>query len=388
MMPTRLLIYVQHLLGVGHVKRAAAIARACTRAGMQVRVVLGGEPVAHIDFGGAEIVALTPVRALDMTFKMLVTGEGQPVNEEVWRGRREALLKTEREFCPDALLVEHFPFGRRQFAAELAPLIGPMRAAKKPVICSVRDVLVDKKDIAKSRKTAAIARASFDRILVHGDPKVLAFERTFPATEAIADLIAYTGYIVEDGAHVPAPGREGEGEVIVSTGGGAVGAPLLTAASEAARAGALAPRTWRLLAGANMPAADFARLQASSGGNCVGERARPDFCSLLKRCALSVSQAGYNTVMDVLLAGCPALVVPFAGAEESEQALRAHEFARRGLLTELDEAELSPVTLAHAATEALRMRRESAIRIEVDGARRSAELILAAVEYGRGRRAS
>lgn len=384
----RLLLYVQHLLGIGHVQRAAAIARASVRAGMDVRVVLGGDAVRYADFGGAEIVQLTPVRALDMTFKTLVTDDGKPVTEEVWIERREALSRTEAELAPDALLIEHFPFGRGRFGFELMPLIERVRAAGRPVMSSVRDVLVDKNDAAKSRKATALARSSFDCILVHGDRSVIDFGRTFPAAEAIADLLVYTGYIVEDSAGEPMPGRDGEDEVIVSTGGGAVGARLLTAAAEAARSGTMAPRTWRLLAGANLPAADFSRLEATSGDNLIVERARPDFRSLLKRCALSISQAGYNTVMDILMARCPALVVPFAGAEESEQSLRAREFARRGLLGVLDEKELSAQSLARAAATTIEQRARPAIGIDLDGARRSAQLILGVIEKARRRRAT
>ena len=386
----RLLVYVQHLLGVGHVKRAAAISRACRQAGMEVHVALGGERVPHVDFGGAELVELPAIRSLDMTFKTLVTAaDGRPVDETVWFERRNILSSAAAEFEPDALLVEHFPFGRRQFAGEIVPLIEEMRSAGRPVIGSVRDVLVEKRDATKSQRSAAVARAAFDRILVHGDPDVVAFERTFPAAKDIADLIRYTGYIVDDVAGIAAPGREGEGEVIVSTGGGAVGARLLSAAAEAAGAGALAPRTWRLLAGANMPDADFARLRASSSPLLIVERARPDFRSLLSRSALSISQAGYNTMMDILVARCPALVVPFAGAEESEQSLRAREFERRGVLSVLDEKELSPATLARAAAVALQKGlRGQPPSIDLDGARRSATIIIETIDDRRRRRRS
>lgn len=388
----RLLVYVQHLLGVGHVKRAAGIARACRRAGIEVCVVIGGEHVPRTDFGGAITVELEPVRALDMTFKTLVTGDNMPVTQQVWLRRQKALLRAEMDFEPDALLTEHYPFGRRQFAAELAPLIDKLRSAGKPVLSSVRDVLVDKKDATKSQKTAAIARSSFDRVLVHGDPNVVEFGRTFAAAGEIADLIVYTGYMVEEGESVAAKGRDGEGEVIVSTGGGAVGSQLLFAAAEAATGGALSPRRWRLLAGDNLPETDFARLSVLGRPNLLIERARPDFRSLLRRCALSISQAGYNTMMDILVTGCPALVVPFAGAAESEQSVRASEFARRGLLAVLDESELSAERLARSAAEALQSRARTGagirINIDVDGARRSADIILEVIEQSRRRRPS
>ena len=39
---SRVLFYVQHLLGIGHLKRAATRARACAAAGLEVTVVSGG----------------------------------------------------------------------------------------------------------------------------------------------------------------------------------------------------------------------------------------------------------------------------------------------------------------------------------------------------------
>ena len=52
------------------------------------------------------------------------------------------------------------------------------------------------------------------------------------------------------------------GEVLVSAGGGAVGGALLRAALGARRLGYLADASWRLLAGPNLPAEEFAALHA------------------------------------------------------------------------------------------------------------------------------
>ena len=45
----------------------------------------------------------------------------------------------------------------------------------------------------------------------------------------------------------------------------------------------------------------------------------PDLCAELSSAVASVSQCGYNTVLDILRAGIPALVVPFAEGREDEQ---------------------------------------------------------------------
>ncbi len=66
---------------------------------------------------------------------------------------------------------------------------------------------------------------------------------------------------------------------------------------------------------------------------------------MLARSRLSVSQAGYNTVMEILAVGARALVLPFAEGAESEQSLRARLLAERGLLSLL-EPPIEPARLA------------------------------------------
>ena len=365
------LFYVQHLLGVGHVKRAAAIARAAADY-VDLHVVLGGEPVALADFGAATVHQLPPARAQDLTFAVLLDAEGQSVDDIWWARRRSALLALAARVDPQVLLVEHYPFGRGKFGFELLPLFEIMRAKPSSrILCSVRDVLVEKADGAKTDKIVRLVRQWFNGILVHGDRDVIPFEATFPAAARIDDLIEYTGYVVDGPAGEAQPGiRAADAEVVVSIGGGAVGQELLAAAIEAAQAGALSPRHWRLLAGNNLPEPVFQTLKAKAGSDprITVERARPDFRNLLGRAGLSISQAGYNTVMDVLVAGCPGLVVPFAAEAESEQLFRARELERRGLLTVLEEGRMSAKTLAAAAEMAITAR-TSRHEINLDGAR-------------------
>ena len=60
----------------------------------------------------------------------------------------------------------------------------------------------------------------------------------------------------------------------------------------------------------------------------------------------SVSQCGYNTALEVVRAGVPALVVPYATPEEDEQRRRARRLARLGAVRMLDPERLDPATLA------------------------------------------
>lgn len=383
---SRVLFHVQHLLGVGHVARAAALTRGMIDSGLDVTVVMGGEPVPNVDFGGAEVVQLPWLRAADTSFKTLLDSAGRPADATLFERRRDLLLALHAARKPGALLVEHYPFGRRKFGTELEPLLAATKAEGIPVICSLRDVLVEKGEGAKSAKAIAIVQRSFDKVFVHGDPSVLGLELTFPRAAEIADRIAYTGYVVDKRARaLSSSTKDGANEIIVSIGGGAVGLDLLNAAIGAKRLGAGGGRTWRLLAGANLAEAGFQTLRANAPAGLIVERARPDFPELLKFAALSVSQAGYNTLMDILSARCRNILVPFSAGSESEQMFRARVFEERRLVRVLDERALSPESLGEAVNATLGAPPPAEIAgIDLTGVETTARLILAMIGSKRG----
>src|SRR5690348_18459036 len=114
----RVFFYVQHLLGIGHLKRAAAIARALVDAGTRVDFVLGGAPVAGIAPAGVHVVQLPPAIASDAQFTNLLDEHRNKV-DEAWKARRkQAFLASFEESKPDIVLLEMYPFGRRQFRFE------------------------------------------------------------------------------------------------------------------------------------------------------------------------------------------------------------------------------------------------------------------------------
>lgn len=373
----RVFVYVQHLLGIGHLKRAATLARALAAEGMQVTLASGGPAVPGIAPEGVRVVQLPAASAEDLRFRTLLDEGGRAIDDAWKRRRAEQLLAAWREADPQVLLLELFPFGRRQMRFELLPLLEAAAAApRRPaILSSVRDILGGLRTPERREEAFGLVERYFDRVLVHGDPGVVAFERTFPGAARIADRIAYTGYVVD--AAPPAGGRAGEGEVIVSAGGGAVGACLLEAAIRARPRTVLRDRLWRVLAGDNLPEDDYLRLATLAAENrgIELERSRPDFTTLLANCALSVSQAGYNTLMETVRAGARAVVVPFARGHETEQGVRARCFAERGLLEMVDEAALTPASLAEAIDRAAGRPQPAPHAIRLDGARVSAELI-------------
>ncbi|MFZ2007579.1 MAG: glycosyltransferase, partial [Stellaceae bacterium] len=381
------LFHVQYLLGIGHLQRSLRIAEALADAGLAVTLVQGGPPLPEITCGGGiDIVQLPAIRSRDASFA-LVDAAGELVTDALREQRRTALLCAFNTARPDAVVIEGFPFARRAFRFELDPLIAAARGAGAKIICSVRDIPTVRADPERLAAIVARVRGDFDAVLVHGDPGFIPFDAAFPAAPEIADRLHYTGYVATVSLSTPG-GGEGRGEagdsgsagafprhppsaklrapsppngrrgnedddILISVGGGgAAGRALMQAAIEARRRGCLPTKTWRILTGTALSDADLAEIRAAAPPGLIVERFRRDFASLLRACHVSVSQAGYNTVLDILAAKARAVLVPFAAERETEQLIRAEHLAARGAAVLLRERELDAASLAAAIERA------------------------------------
>ncbi|MFP4361983.1 MAG: glycosyltransferase family protein [Alphaproteobacteria bacterium] len=374
----RVLIWSQHLLGTGHLQRAARLADALADRGHDVTVANGGPAPATTPRGWRRI-DLPAIRAADADFTGLVDAGGEPLGEALWARRRAVLAALAGE-APDLVLVEMFPFGRRAFARELAPLLDAWRAQpRRPrLVVSLRDVLVAKRKPGRAAEVAARVARWFDRVLVHADPRLVTLDATFPAARRIAAWLRYTGYVAPE---LPAPAGDGAG-VVVSAGGGVVGRALFEAALDAAPRldGACGP--WTLVGGRELPEPEWAALTARAPAGVRLVRAVGDLPALVATARVSVSQAGYNTVAETLALKRPMVLVPFARGDETEQTRRAEAVASIGAARLISETELDGARLADA------VRRSAAaafpaFALDVAGARRSAEL-LERLREGRG----
>ena len=374
----RLMIYVQNLLGIGHLRRAAGISRAAVERGFDVRFVSGGFPIKDLNIGEAEFYQIPPVRSLDGDFKTLVAENDKEI-DDLWRNkRRKLLLDLFEKIQPQILLTELFPFGRRQFRFELIPLLTKAKEAKccSQVVCSMRDILVTKPRHDRNLEIVETLENFYQKILVHGDRKVISLAETFPLEKRIAHLIEYTGYVLTPG-HIGDTGKDGTGEIIVSAGGGAVGFATLPKIFKLRNKVAIRDFPWRFVTGPHMPPEIFNELSAKETNDTFVERSRPDLPAVISRAKLSISQAGYNTIAELMNAGTPAVVVPYEGGVETEQRLRSDLLAKRSLLQVVDENELNVNNLNNAIYQALNTKPVKKLNVSLDGASSTANLLWA-----------
>lgn len=376
-MKPALLLYCQHSVGIGHLMRSLVIAGSLTQ---DFRVVLlngGVFPPGVEPPHGVEIVDLPP---LGLESRQLVSrGEEQDI-DCIKAIRKAIILGTYDRIRPEVVLVELFPFGRKKFAFELLPLL---KRARRPigwrpsVLCSVRDILVSARPDQQHHDDRArwLCNRYFDGVLVHADPALAEFSESFRPSRPMTVPVHYTGFVARgDGGAVD--GARGP-HVLVSAGGGLEGGDLLRAA---VAAHALMPPElrppMRIVAGPFLPESDWQSLRASVDGDAHIELVRsvPDLGAEMRRAAISVSQCGYNTAMDILGARVPALVVPYAAQRENEQSNRADRLARLGLVRVVTAAELSPRRLAHEIALTMHFRPEPS-GLALDGGRRTADII-------------
>jgi predicted glycosyltransferase len=364
----RVLIVVTHLLGAGHLTRAAALARAFAQAGHETALVSGGGPTQPANLDAIHFVQLPPVRIIGTDFKTLLDASGSPIDDAYLAERRALLLRTLHEARPDIVITELYPFGRRVLAKEFEALLAEARSLKpRPrILCSIRDILASSSKPERIAATHERIRESYDAVLVHGDPQLVPLEATWPVDDSIRDLIRYTGYVDENPNPVATTSREG---ILVSGGSSAASLPLYRAALGSARE--MPEKPWRILIGRGVTEEDFQGLRRDASAHVTVERARPDFRALLAQAEVSISQAGYNTVVDLLKIGVQSVLVPFEAGQETEQRLRAERLKALGLAAIVSEDDLSPSSLAEAIREALSRQASRPVAFALAGARQS-----------------
>ena len=382
-MKKRLLFYCQPVLGMGHLVRSLAILRGLD--GFEIGFINGGLPLAAATVAtlpGTIAIINLPALQADPEFRGIVAIDPTRNLDEIRAERMSGLLEIFATFNPDILMIELFPFGRMKFDFELRPLLEAARRREPApsIVCSLRDILVAKRD-QKDFEDFAIERANqfFDLILVHSDPTFQPLGETFPPVDRLTCRIEYTGYVVEVEPAASNP-TGGDQTVVVSIGGGRVGLELLYAAGEASRQVRRSiPHRLHLFTGPYLPADEFRKLVDNYAGDddIMIERFTPDLVGAMRNARLSISLAGYNTCMNILTAGVPSIVHPFTGNENREQTIRAHKLEQSGIVSvitaeELASGKLAPLMAAMLTTPA---NSDHRLKIDLDGVRKTKTLL-------------
>jgi len=344
--------------------------------------------------GGAPVVVELPSHVreyrlpglqMDGAFTVISPTETDRALDEVKEERKRLLHSLFEKTEPDLFLIELYPFGRKSFAFELLPLLEAIHRgdfSSTKVVCSLRDILVEKKNQnAYEERVLEVLNKYFDGLLVHADETLVSLDETFASTDRIKIPVVYTGFVTsrpkdDEGKKIKnrLGLKRGEVLVVASAGGGRVGGDLLRVVVEA-YARLIGGKRLRLcvFTGPFMAETDFSALsdRAASLPGLQVERFTADFLSYLAAADLSISMAGYNTCMNILAASVPSLVFPFA--QNREQRMRAEKLAALGGLRLLKKEDLEPSRLANLIADILNSgKRPVRVPVNLDGARETA----------------
>lgn len=376
--------YCQHVLGIGHFHRSMEICKAIAR-NHATTLILGGPPV-DVDQPNIDLLRL-PGLQMDSEFKEMVPCRPELSLAEVKSARQELLFAHFQKNHPDIFITELYPFGRKAFRFELDPLLEAIRNGSLPrcsCYCSVRDILVEKVTGREKfeKRVVQSVNSFFDGVLVHADPGIITLDETFGRVNDIRVPLHYTGFVTspdtiskrQENKEIirKSLGLSSDNKLIIaSIGGGNVGSELLDAAIEAVKIleGSMSAHL-QLFCGPYCDEQIYKSLRNRVQDNITIDRFTDHFPEWLEAADLSISMAGYNTCMNLVQAGIPALVHPFR--QNREQRLRAERLGKKAPMMIVEETDLEPHLLAKKITEQLKTPRIAA-DIDLDGAKETAE---------------
>ena len=379
----KIMFYCQHVLGLGHFVRSLEILRGLAEYETTIHFINGGKPLPELEFpSSVKVIQLPPIQS-NSDFTEIRTDGIQNI-DEIKEIRKVKLLDEFETFRPDLVIIELFPFGRKQFTYELVPLLARIkRSGTGPkVVCSLRDILVRKRDQERHEgRVCYWVNRYFDTVMVHSDPRFQRLEETFLRKNELNTEIVYTGYITKSLTQTNSFNDDysvhehEKPHIVVSIGGGRVGSEIVQTAIEASDLLRRSmPHTMVIFTGPYFPDDHFKELRSivHDKKHLVLHRFSPNFLGWLKWADLSISMAGYNTCMDILKTGIRALVYPFTGGANTEQMIRAQKLESCGALRVI--RELSPKHIVEDIRATLEWQPSSS-ELNLNGVKNSAAIL-------------
>jgi predicted glycosyltransferase len=379
----RIALYWHNGRSLGHTLRSATLGGALldVMPGSAVVGITGASRGLELLPPGMDVVKLPSYLAFDDEQGALA----RPIlniDQQRFFGIRESMLAIfMREFSPHALLVDYYPRGKQDEAAQAIA-----RAHETRNILGLRGILGTPEETNSqvfNVEMAAFIERYYCAIHVYIDEQVFRLEDYYDVPQSLSKLITYTGYVTRPvvasrGEARARLGIEDGARVIVASFGGGQGTEALWSAIFRGLEGIAKEYDMAYLAaGPYLEAEAFERLrsQAMQHANWTWSRLLDPLPAWMAASDLFIGSGGYNSLAEILATNANALVIP-RQLKEREQVMHAELLAHLGkiriaslddilhndtaILLEMCLRELYPTSTAHIAT---------------DGALRNAQLI-------------
>ena len=310
----------QYYRGLGHCMRTKFIAEEVAKTHDVLVVDQLFDP--PISYDGCERISFLKAyipNDIKNIFKFLMSRELVTLRKKEW-------IKILDTYPVKVIICEGFPFCRHQFSHEYFSFFEEAKKRGIKLIISIRDFPWDEPHQDSLQDWVAhtqnvVCKYYTDKVLVHGDPKYLPLlsdrVRMHNPSEIIDNLndkIIYTGYVCNEKIKLH---KKENNHIFVSTGlnkeeGMLVFKQITKIASQFPDYKFIMPIANRYLK----------NIKSKTKDNVVMVPFIEDMYKLLSSCALYITYGGYNSTMEILKSGIPAIIIPRDDGEKQEQFVR------------------------------------------------------------------
>jgi len=350
-------MYSHDTYGLGHIRRCLAMALSLRKSPANILIITGSllagrfKSPMRIDFVRIPgMIKVTNEQYLPLSMKLEAT--------EVLEIRKKIILATAMAFQPDFFIVDKAPLGlKRDVVDTLHWLKSDFPTCTS--ILGLRDIMDGAASTIEDWRGKGVYDAMdalYDEIWVYGCRSFYDPIKEYEIPPYIASKVHFTGYIPRK---IPSPEdvrsirkdlgiRDDEKLILVTTGGGGDGHPLINlflAAFDPSRGGTPKGVRVAVVTGPFMPSnccQDVVKESKSFG--FITLKFHRYMEALIGAAQAVVSMGGYNTLCEIASQKKPSLIVPRIVPRE-EQLIRAQVLCSKGFCDYLEPAELTPEIL-------------------------------------------
>lgn len=358
-----ILMYSHDTYGLGHIRRTMAIAEHLKGPNVNILILTGSPIVGRFSFSEQ----IDFVRIPGMIKK--TNEEYLPLSIRIHPAhavdiRKSIITATAKAFQPDLFIVDKEPLGLKK---EVLPTLEWFRRClpKTRTILGLRDIMDEAATVVsdwEKKGVYSILDRLYSEIWIYGNREIYDPVVEYDIPEAIGQKMIYTGYIPRK---VPGPEvarklrrkfgtREKEKVVLVTTGGGGDGYPVIdTYLSMIERFSCGTPIRSLIVTGPFMPLEERDDVHARAkrlGIRCWDFYAKME--NLIAASDLVVCMGGYNTICEILSQKTLALVVPRENPRK-EQLIRAMAMKNRQLVDYIPWSRMTPALMHEKITDLL-----------------------------------
>jgi len=349
----RVLMYSHDTFGLGHLRRARAIAHALVEeySNLSVLILSGSPLIGSFDFKSR--VDFVRVPGVIKLRNGAYTSLGLHIELDATMALRASIMEhTAEVFAPDVFIVDKEPWGLR---GELKTTLPLLKGRGTRLVLGLRDVLDEARTLTEEwkRKDAFSALPLYDEIWTYGQEGVYDPLAGLPIPDEIEDKVYFTGYLPrplpENTPPETWPAITKSDYLIVTPGGGGDGAGLIDWVLSAYELAGTELLPALIVYGPFMPpeAREGFEARAAQLPNIETLTFDARIEHFLAKAAGVVAMGGYNTFCEILTHDRPALLIPRL-VPRAEQSIRA----RRGELMGLCHTLIDPEEMGGGTRDA------------------------------------